>query len=433
MLRKIYAAIWGSKNKEAIHIYENILENVYNNGCPGLIPNNNITLSVLISLVKFVSYTIASDFISINELKNIKYHIKILISLCLTLKEIADNNPQMKSLISDISDCISTRDVIHWEVAILFNKKITENIMDQLITLIIKRNVKTYKEINGASSKLKLADGYSLQNAIVTFFVIPLLNRPIQKHDAFLISTDNLLDEEVDVYYNNLKQCYEVIMPNIVLSINDDTDWKLTSELYKQMYNIMIDICEFHINHKDTTYFIDKLKKEYGMIDKINGIDVNICWPSFLQKNPDVKFLGKYIDPQVDIINDDKILITHNKYSGYNSFVIYPSDGQLLGIKWDPICGNNNLNYNQLEFDAEKQKPTKSQKYGNDRYFPLLNQLITKHNTINIPHNCKELLLHKTNDTIELYVDSGKIIFKSSSIAIYITNCNMEINKMELD
>lgn len=416
------------KNDEALHFYENMLENIYNDGRKGLVPNNNITASVLMSLIKFVVCTLARGTEKPDEKVEI-YYIKILISLFCTLKKFIEKRPQIKDLISGISKCMSTNDAIQREIAmILDNKHFTNETIDQVITLSIMKDTKYHKELYGSTTKLTLTNVKFLKNMMSTLFVIPLLQFVSDFSDIY-----------INMYYDNFKLCYEKLYQTGILSKmnNGDEYWQFTGQIIADMHSIISEVCGLKLNNlKCHSYFVDKLNREHDKIKKIDGYTNNLVWPSHIKQNDDIaakcKKRIKNIS-KVNMLSDDKAIIESITSScvTIDTFIIAPANNEIYGIKWE-TNKSQWQNCEHLEFDGENQDSKKKTKYGIDRYHPNEDQLVVKNKATILGHNCNELLLRRIDDNIELYLDTGKIIFKGSTLAVFFRNIKLEINKVKL-
>lgn len=407
------------KNDIAYEFFGEMMENIYNNGATGKIENDNITISMLLALMRKVVYDLGKDNNMTDALE--KHLIKILISLYLTTKEFNNRSIKIKSLVDGLIDCADTRDVTQREICIIMtNTQITEDIFDQLMTISLARSMKHFSEDFNKNYTLK--EEKYLKGKFGLFFIVPLL-KYITQYD----------DNNIALYQRKLRECYAAFEDGLDLNKCDD-NLELTCEILKRMTDIMIDICNINLAHKDTNYFMDKLDKiKQTNIKNINELlvneDVNDTYKSII-----IPYTRAKKDHScVPIINNDgnKIKIMSSRITKWSSFELNLKNNDIIVIEWDNMI--NAAKYTSvapdIKFLSNEDPVINNNKNGS--YSPITCEYIYKNMYDNIYHIEKYILLRCINDTIELYTENGKLIF-NKKIVVAFKNTKLSIMNIKI-
>lgn len=410
------------RNDVAYELYEDIMENIYSNGPRGKLPNSNITCSMLMSLMRAVVFVMGRDGKEFDPVKE-KHYVRILLTLYHTTKKYIERNTTFKSLVDGLVDCVSTRDVTQREITIMLkNNTLTSDQMEQLLTIAFSRSNKYYKKQYGDDATFSLTRGTYLKGKFGLFFIVPLLKYSTEYSEA-----------SVDQYWNKLNEMYTQFYNTGILDrINQpDTNWEITSEMCKIMYNIMAD--HFNLVHKDNKYFVDMLQQ----ITNTNIADIedvlckhvsDICVPIKIPHKTGSKTLtSKPITKESDK-NDNELIFTPPRITKWSTFVVNIDDDKMLGLTW-----NNYINAKrglivapEIRFLGYIKDGTVLNNNHNGCFSPINEKLTIGSTTTHvIPQKESNVLLHRKGDNIEIYTETGKVVFQGSQIVIAFKNIKL--------
>jgi hypothetical protein len=414
--------------KNANHTLGCIIECIYNNGPHANPPEDNITGSVLMSFLRNIVYQMSrkerchTDV----DLKKEKHHIRILLSLYHQMKMFMEGSNIIKSLAKGLADCVSTRDVAQREIAIILNgNELTDDVMDQLLTVAFSRSNKYFKEDQGKDKQFTMTIEKYLKAKFGLFFIIPLLKYSTEYSEA-----------SVDKFSVMLNECYSALYDSHILNklTDDDSGWQITSELCKIMYNIMIDKCNLKIAHKNNQYFIDLLTKVTNT--KLEDIEDVICksaneiCKSIKIKHSKSNNASSCFPYSYQRDDNSKLTFRSPRLTKWSTFEVNLDNDKLMGLSWKPMINAKvgtmvEPEIRFLGYDGDK---TVINDNSMGCYSPIMKTLSGKHlhEKIEGGNNC--VLIHRHNNNVEIFTDGGKIVFSGKQIIIAFKNIDLDVD-----
>jgi len=407
------------KTPKAMFSYQMDMENIYNNGPSGKYPDENITCSVLMAILRKAIFDIGREEKQYNETTE-KHFIKIIMSMFYTMKKFYDTNIICKSLIDGLADCVLSRDVTQREITILLSgNQLTEKLFEEILIVGFSRSMKHFKEKYGENIKYTLTKSQFLRGKFGLFFIIPLL---------YLTKEYN--ESSVNKYHDLLKQCYDKFYATDYLAnqINDN-DWQITCKMCSAMYNIMVDITEFKMDHKDDKYFYDMLNKI--SVTDITNIDTIVTESSsekYIPTRANISSKQFTCYPKITQSEDStKTIIMSQRITKWSTFIIKMNKDEIIKLSWiAQINANKNTKVSQdIMFICMNKENIKLN--ASDYYSPISKIMVYKQKKMVVPHNEDYVLLHKNGNEIEILTETGKIIIKGDQLMIALKNIKLEI------
>jgi len=414
------------KNEDAFHFYNIMMENIYHDGPTGKLTDLNITCSVLMSIMRAIVYKMGRAN-SEPDLIVEKHFVRALLSIYHTMRKYIQRESIIKSLVEGLVDCVSTRDVTQREIAcMMMNKDLTDELFDQLLMIAFSRSLKYYTEEYGKGSKYTLSDPKYLKGKFGIFIIVPLLK-----------FSKEYSEKEVDDFAVNLDNLYKKFYDTNIMKkiIDPDNEWQITSEICKVLTNNMIETCKFNIKQKDCDYF----KNMLTTISTTNIVDIDdiVCKSKSeiyetikIPLRPNNKEFTKMAIITKDNENENKLLAKSPRITKWSTFVLDMKNKSNIGLTWENQINarHNSAITPEIRFlgMGDEKSTLNDNKLG--MFSPSSEQMTYKHVTTEIINKENFVLLNKSNDSIEIFTETGKIVFKGTKIIVALKNIKLNID-----
>jgi len=415
------------KNQDGFFAYEYMLNDAYYGNTDNRMPNDNITIAMLMSVLTKVVYILGRT--DINYDKAIERHyVDILLSVYHTTKCFYTSKPTIETLISGLVKCTTSRDVTQREIAVIIqNKELDDILFEEIMKLALARSIKYFRKEYGNDKKYTLQDKKYLKGKFGLFFIVPLLKESKQYSQ-----------EEVTRFHEKLIECYNVFNNSGIDFTNVDDNWQITREIFKIMNNILIDVIKYKLSHRTNDYYVkllttisntNILKIDEIMYNDITKLIIPIkipysgelisCYPSIIKKELKDK------EPCYEIIS--------SRITKWASFKLDLKNDEFIGLDWinlinaddhGSLCADIvilNTNTDKLNIITNKVG-----------HCSLISKIVTNDKEkIIFELKDKSCLIHKINNNIEIFTDSGVIVFNCPTIAIAIKNVQLNVYEIK--